>query len=135
MGCTNAQKELLEYRTKAQRILQEKESLILQLKAGICKESDEHVQDIELQQITKERNLFCEEATRFSGQLSSTRKELGELEQQLVMEQEINKETTAQLSQKLQSEREKREELESDLSSQNEELRYIREDLTRAKTS
>jgi len=133
--CTNAQKELLEYRTKAQRILQEKESFILQLKAGICKESDEHVQDIELQQITKERNLFCEEATRFSGQLSSTRKELGELEQQLVMEQEINKETTAQLSQKLQSEREKREELESDLSSQNEELRYTREDLTRAKTS
>jgi len=133
--CTNARKELLEYRTKAQRILQEKESFILQLKAGICKESDEHVQDIELQQITKERNLFCEEATRFSGQLSSARKELGELEQQMLMEQEINKETTAQLSQQLQSEREKREELESDLSSQNEELRYTREDLTRAKTS
>merc|ERR1719376_518119 len=41
----------------------------------------------------------------------------------------------AQLSQQLQSDREKREELESDLSRQNEELRYTRDDLTRAKTS
>jgi len=133
--CGDAQKELIEYRTKAQRILQEKESFIIQLKEGICKESDEPVQDIEFQQITKERNLFCEEATRFSAQLTSTRKELMELEQDMVREQEISKETLAQLSQQLQSDREKREELESDLSRQNEELRYTRDDLTRAKTS
>jgi len=133
--CVDAQKELLEYRAKAQRILLEKENFILQLKEGICNESEDNVQDIELQQITKEKNLFCEEATRFSDQLSSTRRELMEMEQEMMTEQEISRETISQLSQQLQSEREKREELESDLSRQNEELRYTRDDLTRAKTS
>ena len=58
-----------------------------------------------------------------------------EMEQEMMTEQEISRETISQLSQQLQSEREKREELESDLSRQNEELRYTRDDLTRAKTS
>ena len=46
MECGLAQKELIEYRTKAQRILQEKENFIAQLKDGICNESEENVQDV-----------------------------------------------------------------------------------------
>jgi len=133
--CGQAQRELIEYRTKAQRILQEKENFISQLKEGIYTESEENVQDVELKQITKEKNLFCEEATRFSAQLTSTRQELADMEQEMAEEQETSKETISQLSQQLQSEREKREELDSDLSRQNEELRYTRDDLTRARTS
>ena len=135
MECGLAQKELIEYRTKAQRILQEKENFIAQLKDGICNESEENVQDVELKQITKERNLFCEEASRFSSQLISVRQELGSLEQQLHEEQEASREALNQLTQQLQLESERREELESELSRQNEELRYTRDDLTRAKTS
>eukprot|EP00092_Neocalanus_flemingeri_P004944 GFUD01005317.1.p1 GENE.GFUD01005317.1~~GFUD01005317.1.p1 ORF type:complete len:728 (+),score=177.89 GFUD01005317.1:226-2409(+) len=133
--CGLAQKELIEYRTKAQRILQEKENFISQLKDGICNESEENVQDVELKQITKERNLFCEEATRFSSQLTAVRQELCLLEQEMQDEQETSREALNQLTRQLQSERERREELECDLSGLTEELRYIREDLTRAKTS
>jgi len=135
MECGLAQKELIEYRTKAQRILQEKENFIAQLKDGICNESEENVQDVELKQITKERNLFCEEASRFSSQLTSVRQELSSLEQQFHEEQEASREALNQLTQQFQLESERREELESELSGQNEELRYTRDDLTRAKTS
>lgn len=133
--CGQAQKELIEYRTRAQQILQEKENFIIQLKDGICNESDDNVLDVELKQITKERNLFCEEASRFSSQLAATRQELAGLGQELAEEEEASKEAIQQLTQQLQAERERREELESDLSRQNEELRYTREDLTRSKTS
>jgi len=130
-----AQKELIEYRTKAQRILQEKENFIVQLKTGNCREAADDVQDAELQQITKERNLYCEEASHFSSQLASARQELANLGKELAEEQEVNREAINQLTEQLQVERERREELESDLSRMNEELRYTREDLTRAKTS
>lgn len=133
--CGQSQKELIDYRTKAQRILQEKENFITQLKDGLCNELEENVQEVELKQITKERNLFCEEASKFSSQLISVRKDLSLLEQELSDEQEANRLAQNQLTQQLQSECERREELESDLSRQNEELRYMRDDLTRAKTS
>lgn len=133
--CGLAQKELIEYRTKAQRILQEKENFISQLKDGIHTDTEENVQEVELKQITKERNLFCEEASRFSSQLTAVRHELAALEQHLVEEQEAASEAQHQLAQQLQVEREKREELECEVSRLNEELRYTREDITRAKTS
>jgi len=57
------------------------------------------------------------------------------MEQELTREQETSQETISQISLELQSEHERREELESDLSRQNEELRYTRDDLTRARTS
>lgn len=135
--CGIAQKELIDYRMKAQRILQEKENFISQLKVGIIgegKSSEETMLEVELEQVIKERNLCQEEASKFSSQLQATRQELGQVAKNLLQELEDSKKRETELSIKLQEECLKREEGELETNQGKEELRFLRDDLTRAKT-
>ena len=132
---TASQGELEEYRTKARKILEEKEKFIAQLREGRCEVDQNSLLEAEVDQVTRERNLYHEETLNLSSQLGTTRLQLASLEEQLEREGERHRQVVSDLTRQLQAEDERREEMESELSQQSEELRHIREELTRAKTS
>ena len=128
----------MDYRVKAQRILLEKENFITQLKSGTAGGNlpqEENILEVELEQVSRERDLCKEEASKFSSQLQATRKELQRVEENYQKELEETQTHEMQLSDFLREERIRREEAESESNQVKEEARFLREDLTRAKTS
>ena len=123
----NSERELVEYRAKARKILEEKEKFILSLRSG-----DHHGQDqtqlrqAELDQISQERNLYQEETIKLTAQLATARQEVASLEERLETEENSQQCVVSDLRRQLSVETERREELESEVWRQAEELRYTR---------
>ena len=132
----SSQRELAEYRGKARKILEEKEKFIIRLKAGEGhSETQSEMREAEVEQLSRERNLYQEETLSLAAQLQAAREEVASYEERLQREEASQHCLLSDLTRQLTLETERREELESEVSRQAEELRFSREDLTRAKTS
>ena len=76
-----SERELAEYRAKARKILEEKEKFITKLRSGGGEEEDQgEVGQAELEQVSRERNLYQEETVKLAGQLATARQETASLE-------------------------------------------------------
>ena len=121
-----SQRELAEYRAKARKILEEKEKFISTLRAGGHTEDQSELRQAEVEQMSRERNLYQEETFNLAAQLVTARQELASCEERLQREENSQHCLLSDLNRRLHFETERREELESEVSRQAEELRYTR---------
>lgn len=128
--------ELDQYRVRAQRILQDKEQLITELRgqgsAGRNTPADDTV-ELELEQLRQERELLREEIAQVSARLKASRDELQETERRLESGREQAGQSLQLLQDSLQEERKKRQAAEEDCRAHAEELRSVRDELLRQK--
>ena len=123
----SSQRELAEYRAKARKILEEKEKFISRLRAeGGHSEAQSEVREAEVEQLSRERNLYQEETLSLAAQLQSAREEVTNYEERLQREETSQHCVLSDLTRQLTFETERREELESEVSRQAEQLRYTR---------
>ncbi|XP_021929852.1 golgin subfamily A member 5 isoform X2 [Zootermopsis nevadensis] len=126
--------ELDQYRVRAQRILQDKERLIAELRgqgsAGRSIPADDTV-ELELDQLRQERELLREEVAQVSVRLKACRDELQETEHRLESGREQASQSLRLLQDSLQEERKKRQAAEEDCRTHAEELRSVRDELSR----
>ncbi|XP_063225587.1 golgin subfamily A member 5 [Bacillus rossius redtenbacheri] len=126
-----AQAELEQYRTRAQRILQDKERLIAELRGdGPAGRADDAAL-LELEQLRSERELLREEAAQACARLQAARDELQASEARLDACREQAATAARTLQDSVQEERRRRQVAEEDCASQAEELRALREELAR----
>ena len=121
-----SQRELLDYRARARKILEEKEKFISQLREGHGEVDQNNLLEAEVEQVTKERNLYHEETLNLSSQLKAARQEVTNCEELLEEKVGTQRQMVTDLTKQVQAEVERREEVESDLSQQSEEIRHIR---------
>lgn len=131
---SESRSELDQYRARAQRILQDKERLISELKGQGSTEQNSPVDDtveLELEQLRQERELLREEVAQVSARLKASRDELQETERRLESGREQASQSLQLLQDSLQEERKKRQAAEEDCRSHAEELRSVRDELSR----
>ncbi|PNF30873.1 Golgin subfamily A member 5 [Cryptotermes secundus] len=133
---TYSRSELDQYRVRAQRILQDKERLITELRgqgsAGRSTPADDTV-ELELDQLRQERELLREEIAQVSARLKASRDELQETECRLESGREQAGQSLQLLQDSLQEERRKRQTAEEDCRAHAEEFRSVRDELLRQK--
>ncbi|KAK7865036.1 hypothetical protein R5R35_000051 [Gryllus longicercus] len=131
-----SREELDQYRLRAQRILQDKEKLINELR-GEGQNAQDGQDDtivLELQQLRQERELLREETAQTTARLQAVRDELLEAEKRLETCREQAAETQLKLQEKLAEERKRRQAAEEDCKSHGEELRSVQDELSRQRT-
>ena len=121
-----SQRDLLDYRAKARKILEEKEKFIVQLRSGQCEADQSNLLEAEVEQVTRERNLYHEETLNLSSHLRTARQEVANCQELLEEKAVTHRQLVTELTKQVQAEAERREEVESDLSQQSEEVRHIR---------
>ena len=122
----NSQRELAEYRAKARKILEEKEKFICTLRSGGQAEDQSEVREAEVEQLSRERNLYQEETIKLAAQLASAREEAARYEERLEREERSQQCAVSDLTRQLRGQTERTEDLETELSRLAEELRYTR---------
>ena len=97
------------------------------MRSGGGEEEDQgEVRQAELEQVSRERNLYQEETIKLTAQLATARQEVVSLEERLEREENSQQCVVSDLRRQLSVETERREELESEVWRQAEELRYTR---------
>ena len=122
----NSQRELAEYRAKARKILEEKEKFICTLRSGDHGEDQSEVRQAEVEQISRERNLYQEETIKLAAQLATAREEVASLEERLEREENSQQCAVSDLGRQLSLQTERTEDLQTEVWRQAEELRYTR---------
>ena len=122
----NSQRELAEYRAKARKILEEKEKFICKLRSGGQTEDQSEVREAEVEQLSRERNLYQEETIKLAAQLATAREEAASYEERLEREEKSQQCVVSDLTRQLRGQTERTEDLETELSRLAEELRYTR---------
>ncbi|XP_069681008.1 golgin subfamily A member 5-like isoform X2 [Periplaneta americana] len=125
--------ELEQYRMRAQRILQDKERLIAELRGRSTPDDGAAGTELELAQLRAERDLLREEATTAASRLRASRDELAEMEKRLETGREQAAQALQRLQDGLQEERRRRQAAEEDCRAHAEELRALRDDLARGR--
>ncbi|XP_049781678.1 golgin-84-like isoform X1 [Schistocerca cancellata] len=125
-----ARQDFDQYKLRAQRILQDKERALAQLRgeisdinSGVTPTDDTHY--LELQALRHEHEVVCEEVLQLEARLQGMREELCEAERRLA----TARDTERRLQEALESERRARQAAEDDCRAHIEELRAVREDL------
>ncbi|EFX88322.1 hypothetical protein DAPPUDRAFT_305656 [Daphnia pulex] len=125
-----------EYKLRAQRILQDKDRLLQDIKEHKTVESFQLPNELlmaELDQLQQERDLLREETAQSNSQLQQCRMEIAHLEARYEEEIRQIRELNNQAETRLLEERSKKELIENELRQLDEELRYVREDLSQQK--
>lgn len=125
-----ARQDFDQYKLRAQRILQDKERALTQLRgeisdinSGVAPVDDTHY--LELQALRHEHEVVCEEVLQLEARLQGMREELSEAERRLA----TARDTERRLQEALETERRVRLAAEDDCRAHVEELRAVREDL------
>lgn len=127
---------LNEYKLRAQRILQDKDRLLQDIKQQKTVESFQLPSELlmaELDQLQQERDLLREETVQSNSQLQQCRKEIARLEARYEGEIRQIREVSSLAETRMLEERAKKELVENELRQLDEELRYVREDLSQQK--
>ncbi|XP_066997516.2 golgin-84 isoform X2 [Anabrus simplex] len=142
----DATRELEQYRTRALRVLQEKERIIAELRSdssgstvslGSSATTSSLLDDsllLEMESIQQEKELLREENAQISVHLQASREEVLELEKKLDSFQEQAANTERTLQSQLMEERRRRQAAEEDAKTHVEELRAVQEELTRQRS-
>nr|CAD7588299.1 unnamed protein product [Timema genevievae] len=134
--------QLDQYRARAQRILQDKDRLIAELRGeasvvgleGRLSPLDD-ITVLELEQLRQERELLREESVQVCARLQAAREELQGAESRLDAFKEQTTSSMQALQNSVQEEKRKRQAAEEDCKTQAEELRSLREELTRERAT
>nr|CAD7456235.1 unnamed protein product [Timema tahoe] len=130
--------QLDQYRARAQRILQDKDRLIAELRGEGLEGQLSPLDDItvlELEQLRQERELLREESVQVCARLQAAREELQGAESRLDAFKEQTTSSMQALQNSVQEEKRKRQVAEEDCKTQAEELRSLREELTRERAT
>jgi len=121
-----------EYKLRAQRILQDKDKLIQNIKNQQTVEGFQagELLSAELEQLQQERDLLREEISQFNCQVIQYRKELSHAETRRENDYRSSQMNISTLEERLSHEAVKRQLAESELSQVSEEIKLIREDLS-----
>lgn len=138
----NVHQEYIDYKQKAQRILQSKEKLILTLKD--CNGDVEHQDNkegayalllAETEDVKQERDALREELRRVTEMTESYKTEIQELEKMAQNDSNTAREHFRNLEEQFNQEKLYKEELELLSNQLKDELKFLREDLTRTKAN
>nr|CAD7447550.1 unnamed protein product [Timema bartmani] len=130
--------QLDQYRARAQRILQDKDRLIAELRGEGLEGRLSPLDDItvlELEQLRQERELLREESVQVCARLQAAREELQGAESRLDAFKEQTTSSMQALQNSVQEEKRKIQVAEEDCKTQAEELRSLREELTRERAT
>nr|CAD7429684.1 unnamed protein product [Timema monikensis] len=138
----DALSQLYQYRARAQRILQDKDRLIAELRGeasavgleGRLSPLDD-ITVLELEQLRQERELLREESAQVCARLQAAREELQGAESRLDAFKEQTTSSVQALQNSVQEEKRKRQAAEEDCRTQAEDLRSLREELTRERAT
>nr|CAD7398749.1 unnamed protein product [Timema cristinae] len=138
----DALSQLYQYRARAQRILQDKDRLIAELRGeasavgleGRLSPLDD-ITVLELEQLRQERELLREESAQVCARLQAAREELQGAESRLDAFKEQTTSSVQALQNNVQEEKKKRQAAEEDCRTQAEDLRSLREELTRERAT
>jgi len=121
-----------EYKLRAQRILQDKDKLLEDIKKQQSVEGflGTELTAAELDQLQRERDLLREELSQTNTQLIQCRKELASTETRYEDERRKSRGSILALEERLADETIKKEMTESELRQLTEELKFIRQDLS-----
>ncbi|XP_054273695.1 golgin-84 [Macrosteles quadrilineatus] len=125
---TELRSELDQLRTRAQRTLSDKETIINQLRANNSDSSVETSFQTELAQLREEKQMLMDEHQETVGQLETVRRRLVEVEHTLDAVRENAARTQQELQDRLARELQKRNIIEDDFRIQTQELRLVREE-------
>lgn len=126
--------ELEQYRTRAQRTLNDKEKLIAELRNNGNNNAVDLSLQMELQQLRDERNMLSTECQHLSGLLDTERLRVSELERTLEAVREESSHTQQSLQEALTQQTRHRQVAEEDCRAQTEELHAVREELNRQRS-
>nr|CAD7415561.1 unnamed protein product [Timema poppensis] len=138
----DALSQLDQYRARAQRILQDKDRLIAELRGEASVAGPEgrlspldDITVLELEQLRQERELLREESAQVCARLQAAREELQGAESRLDAFKEQTTSSVQALQNSVQEEKRKRQAAEEDCRTQAEDLRSLREELTRERAT
>uniref|UniRef100_A0A2R5LHM4 Putative muscle myosin heavy chain n=1 Tax=Ornithodoros turicata TaxID=34597 RepID=A0A2R5LHM4_9ACAR len=142
-SCEMARQELVDYKQKAQRILQSKEKLISSLKDAANSSSlslDVSDADVsraaaELESTNQECELLREELRKAQAQVEAAVSDLQDQEATFHKETEALQEQQRALLEELRTERRQRQEAELDVKQNGEEVAFLKDELRRTKDS